>query len=95
MAPVRRVVLDVLKPHEPSTVELSQEIAGAGGVAAVNATVLDVDRDVESIKLTIEGEEIDLDDVETVIDRLGASMHSIDQVICGERIVEEQDIQMS
>lgn len=89
MAPVLRIVLDILKPHEPSTLELAQRIADIDGVAGVNAVVVDVDREVETIKLTIEGDDVDYEAVESTVDTLGSTVHSIDQAVCGERLVEE------
>ena len=91
MAPVRRLVLDVLKPHDPTTVDLARRVAEGEGVDGVNAVVVDVDRDVETIKLTIEGDGIEYRAVESVVDAQGASVHSIDQVVCGNRLVEESE----
>jgi len=91
MAPVRRLVLDVLKPHDPTTVDLARRVAEGEGVDGVNAVVVDVDRDVETIKLTIEGDGIEYGAVESVVDAQGASVHSIDQVVCGNRLVEESE----
>lgn len=88
-APVRRVVLDLLKPHDPTTLELTRAVADAQGVAGVNTTVIEVDAEVENVKLTVEGEAIDFGAVEAVVTELGGSIHSIDQVACGEHLVEE------
>ena len=90
-APLRRVVLDLLKPHEPTTLEFAQRIADADGVTGVNATVIEVDSEVENLKVTVEGDAIDFDAVEEAITELGGSLHSIDQVACGERLVEESE----
>jgi len=83
------VVLDLLKPHEPGTVEFARRVAGAGGVSGVNATVLEVDAEVENVKLTVEGEDVDVAAVQAVIAELGGSLHSVDQVACGDHLVEE------
>ncbi|MFB6080002.1 MAG: DUF211 domain-containing protein [Haloferacaceae archaeon] len=85
MLPVRRVVLDVLKPADPSTVDLARLIADVDGVAGVNAVVVDVTPEIQTIKLTIEGDAVDVDAVESTIDARGASVHSIDRVVRGER----------
>jgi len=90
-APVRRVVLDLLKPHDPTTLEFAQRVADAEGVTGVNATVIEVDAEVENVKLTVEGEGIDFDAVEAAVTELGGSIHSIDQVACGEHLVEESE----
>lgn len=88
MPEIRRLVFDVLKPHEPSIVELSDEIAGLKGVEGVNASLMEVDEDVKNVKVTVEGV-VDFEEVENLIEDLGASIHSIDEVAAGERLVEK------
>jgi len=90
-APIRRVVLDLLKPHEPTTLEFAQRVASTDGVTGVNVTVIEVDAEVENVKMTVEGGDVDFDAVRAVIDELGGSLHSIDQVACGERLIEESE----
>ena len=89
--PIRRVVLDLLKPHEPTTLEFARRVAGVDGVTGVNVTVIEVDAEVENVKMTVEGDDVDFDAVSEAIDELGGSLHSIDQVACGERLVEESE----
>lgn len=90
-APLRRVVLDLLKPHEPTTLEFARRVAAADGVTGVNVTVIEVDSEVENVKMTVEGDDVDFDAVEEAISELGGSLHSIDQVACGDRLVEESE----
>jgi hypothetical protein len=89
MATIRQLVIDVLKPHQPTMLSIAQEVAEADGVSGVNAILLEMDEEVRNIKFTIEGEEIDFDAVTTIIEDTGASVHSVDQVACGEYIVED------
>ena len=89
MAPTRRVVFDLLKPHDPSMLELADRVADLDGIDGVNATLLELDREVQNVKLTVEGDNIDFSAVEDAIEDLGASPHSVDQVITGERVVED------
>lgn len=89
MAPTRRVVFDLLKPHDPSMLELADRIADLDGIDGVNATLIELDREVQNVKLTVEGTDVDFDAVEEVIADMGASPHSIDQVIAGEQLVED------
>ena len=89
MASIRRLVVDVLKPYEPSTLAFTQQVAGADSVAGVNATLIELDREVQNVKFTIEGEEIEYDDVEAIIEDAGGTIHSVDQVVCGDHIVED------
>ena len=89
MATIRQLVLDVLKPHEPTMLSIAQEMADTDGVDGVNAILLEMDEEVRNIKFTVEGDNIDYDTVTRVIEDTGATVHSVDQVACGDRMVEE------
>jgi len=89
MTKIRRMVLDILKPHQPTMVKVTQEVAGLDSVDSVNGTLYEVDEKVENIKLTLAGEDIDEGAVRGAVEELGGSIHSIDEVICGEGMVEE------
>lgn len=92
MAPVGRLVIDVLKPYEPSTIAFAQQVAETDSVAAVNATLIELDKEVQNVKLTIEGDALEYDDIETVIEDAGGTIHSVDQVVCGDHLVEDAPI---
>ncbi len=83
------MVLDVLKPHNPSIVELSKRLSNINGVLGVNCTLEEVDQDTESIKITIEGSSVDFLKVEKAIRECGAVIHSVDSVSAGKKLVEE------
>ena len=87
----RRIVLDVLKPHEPEMFAVADAVADCSGVDSVNVVLVETDREVQSLKLTIEGDSIETDTVEETIEHIGASIHSVDQVVCGDSIVEQVD----
>ncbi len=89
MSDLRRLVLDVLKPHRPSLVELSQRLSAVKGVDGVNCSLDEVDQETETVKVTIEGTGITFDSVETVLRELGAVIHSVDEVASGKRLVED------
>jgi len=76
-----RVVLDVLKPHRPSVVELGKALSQLPGVLSINITLGEVDVDTESVKITIEGNGLNYEEIEKTIRRFGAAIHSIDEVI--------------
>lgn len=88
-APIRRIVLDVLKPQEPNIVEFAREVGSRAGVDAVNAVLVETDREVETIKLTIQGPDVDVTAVEETVQTLGGSVHSIDEVVCGESLTDQ------
>jgi hypothetical protein len=89
MAPIRRLVLDVLKPHDPGPVAVARAVSDLDGVSGVNATLIETDRKVENLKLTVEGGAVDDDAVRAEVERLGGTVHSVDEVACGEELVEE------
>jgi hypothetical protein len=86
---IRRLVLDVLKPHKPSIIELSKQVSVTRGVSGVNCSLDEVDQDTETVKITIEGDDIHFDDVVTAIESVGGVLHSIDSVVTGKRLVNE------
>jgi len=86
---IRRLVLDVLKPHSPSVIELSEALSKLEGVEAVNIIIYEIDQHVENAKIVIGGNRIDFEGVKKKLEEMGAAIHSIDQVAAGERIIEE------
>ncbi len=89
MGRIRRLVLDTLKPHEPSIIDLSDQISKLEGISAVNISIYEMDRKVENAKITIEGENIDYHEVLGVIEELGGAVHSIDEVVAGKMIIDD------
>lgn len=80
MALVKRLVLDVLKPHRPNALEFAEAIASGGDNYRVRVMVLEVDENTESLQVVIEGDAIDFENLQSAISNLGASLHSIDEV---------------
>jgi len=79
MTRLKRIVLDVLKPHAPSVLEFSRALAEQDALA-VRSTVLEMDEKTETLKVVIEGPDIDFERVQTAIAEAGAALHSIDEV---------------
>ncbi|MHC1688408.1 MAG: DUF211 domain-containing protein [Methanothrix sp.] len=88
---IRRLVLDVLKPHVPTILDLATALAKVNGVTGVNLSLDEVDQQTESVKATIQGENIDYDGVVETIRNMGAAIHSIDEVVVGREIVKEYE----
>jgi len=86
---VRRLQLDVDKAvQRPDLLELAEAIDGVPGVEAVNITVTDIDIETVGTEVTIEGDNIDIPALTAAIENAGAAMHSIDEVVVGQRIIE-------
>jgi len=87
-APVKIIVLDVLKPHNPSLVEFGKMVCRHSSVLSVNNSVYAVDNKTESVKMTIEGTDINFEAVKKIIADHGGAIHSIDRVVIGkEKII--------
>lgn len=80
MVSIRRIILDVLKPHHPDCLEFTTAIADKSPGARVELTVDEIDEKTESVVIVIEGESLDYDVIAEVISNLGGSVHSIDKV---------------
>jgi hypothetical protein len=91
MGQLRRLVLDVLKPMEPSIVELSQMLAEIEGVEGVNISIYEIDRRVENAKITIEGSNLPYTSIMELIEENGGAIHSIDEVAAGRILIEDAD----
>lgn len=85
---VRRLVLDVLKLHDPSIVSFAIALEQVNGVAAVNCTLVEIDAKTENLKVVLEGSNMDFELIAKTINDLHGSIHSIDQVVSGKRFVE-------
>jgi len=87
---IKRLVLDVLKPLKgPSIVELAQSLTELDGVRRVSIVVNEIDVETITLTITVEGSNIDFDDIREVIERLGGVIHSVDQVVAEAETKEE------
>ncbi|MBS7622989.1 DUF211 domain-containing protein [Candidatus Bathyarchaeota archaeon] len=77
---VRKVVLDVLKPHQPQIPELASRLVACHGVDHVGISLAEIDQNTESIKVQVEGTDIKIDALKRCIEEMGATIHSIDEV---------------
>ncbi len=80
MTTIKRIVLDVLKPHRPDSLEFSTVVAGRSPGCRLVLTVTAVDEQTESVVLEIEGADLQYDAISAAISDMGGSVHSIDEV---------------
>jgi len=90
MTTVRRLVIDVLKPHDPPLVEFTRRVSEVESVDGVTSALIELDQEVQNVKLTFEGTDLEFDAIEETVEGLGATVHSVDEVACGERVVEDR-----
>jgi hypothetical protein len=89
LANIRRIVLDVLKPHSPGILEMAKQLADLKGVDGVDISLIEMDQKVENVKITCEGDSIPYERVESIIKEQGASIHSLDKISVGTSLIEE------
>lgn len=80
MVAVKKIVLDVLKPHLPNSLDFASSLADRCQHSLVNLIVQAVDENTESVLLLIEGANLDYEIISGVITEMGGSVHSIDEV---------------
>lgn len=88
---VLKVVLDVLKPHDPNIASFSELLAELDGVEGVNVSLYEIDKEVENVKVTVKGD-LDFRDLKRKVEGVGASVHSVDAASAGDEIIEEVEI---
>lgn len=80
MTRVKKIVLDVLKPHQPNSLRFAQAIAGVGEAYCVSLVVVEVDEHTETVQMSVDAPAVDFDAIEAAVREMGGSIHSIDQV---------------
>jgi hypothetical protein len=84
-----RIVLDILKPHEPNLPYFAKFLSEVSGVEGVNITLMEIDKETENIKVTMQGNDLDFKEITKAIEQYGGSIHSVDEVVAGQTMVEE------
>jgi hypothetical protein len=80
MSRFTQIVLDVLKPHQPSILIVARTLVEHCPGLRVAIDVEAVDEKTESVIIQLDGEDIDFEGVSETLSELGASVHSIDRV---------------
>ncbi len=85
---VRRLMLDVDKGFsEPTIIDIAKSIDKVKGVDAFNISVNEIDMETVGMIITVEGEDIDYLSLMKAIELTGAVVHSIDELVAGDHIV--------
>lgn len=77
---ISRVVLDVLKPHEPPLTEFAMYLGELDGIKRIEVTVLERDEKTESLEVIVNGD-LDYEVLRAHMAVKGAAIHSVDAVI--------------
>lgn len=90
--PVKILVLDVLKPHKPNILDFGKKICAEKSIEASTISVYAVDEKTESLKVVLEGRDIDFDRIKDILEDQGGVIHSMDKVVLGRSISEASKI---
>jgi len=78
---IKRLVLDVLKPHQPSLPEFADYMGSLKELTRVDVTLIEMDERTDSLKVIVEGNGINFESLKEHISKMGAVIHSVDQVV--------------
>ena len=81
---IRHLVLDVLKPRQPGLPEFADYICELKEVTRVDISLIEMDERTDSLKVVIDGNSINFEILKEHISKIGAVIHSVDQVIVEE-----------
>lgn len=85
---IRQIMLDVDNAMErPSVIEIAEAIEKVNGVEGLSIVVTEVDMETVGMEVTIEGDGLNYDEIENAIEKTGAVVHSIDQLLAGKRLI--------
>jgi hypothetical protein len=85
MIPAKILVLDVLKPHKPNILEFGRTVCTEKSIESANITVYAVDEKTESLKMVLEGKDLDFDKIRSLLENNGAVIHSMDKVVLSRK----------
>jgi len=90
---IRRLVLDILKPYDPELHILSNAIIVQGSnIDGINITVYEMDKLTQKVKIIVEGNHLDYEEISEILESQNCVIHSMDQIVAGEKLIE--DIQL-
>jgi len=78
-------LLDVLKPHQPDSYFVAQQLMQIEGVKKVRVKVDELDQKTASLHINIEGINLSLENIADKLTGINCALHSVDEVICEER----------
>ncbi len=87
MSAILRVMLDALLPQKLSEIELAKKLADISSVSAADVNIKEMEKKVQTAKITIEGGDINMDEVMMILDSSGVSVKNIDRVSTGKRLI--------
>ncbi|MFO8015811.1 MAG: DUF211 domain-containing protein [Candidatus Woesearchaeota archaeon] len=91
MSGINYVILDILKPHQPSMLELGDAILKMGKDISVNLRLVEIDEKTETIAVIVKGSSISIAKIREEVEKMGGSIHSVDEVSMGKEAINSRD----
>lgn len=80
--------MDVDKSTQrPSLIEIAEAIEKEKGVEGLSIVVTEIDIETVGMEITVEGDGMNYDDLVAAIEKTGAVVHSLDQVLAGKKMI--------
>ncbi|MDH5634209.1 MAG: DUF211 domain-containing protein [Candidatus Bathyarchaeota archaeon] len=84
---VKRLVLDIMKLRRDHPLhEFALCLGSIPNVEEAKVSLVEMDQETESVKVTLEGEDVDVEVVQQLMKDHGATIHSIDEVVVVKEI---------
>lgn len=74
-------LLDILKPHMPSSDLVARTLMDINGVSKVRIKVDELDQKTASLHISIEGTNLSLEEITEVLASMNCALHSVDEVV--------------
>ena len=78
---IKELVLDVLKQHAPSLPKFASLVCELECVDMVDITQVEMNEQTESLKMVLNGNSLDFEELKNYMGKQGAVIHSVDQVV--------------
>ncbi|MBW2983790.1 DUF211 domain-containing protein [Candidatus Woesearchaeota archaeon] len=88
---IKLLILDILKPIEPPILEYAQAIAAIDKSYSVSLRVEEIDEKTETVEVIVIGDNINFKKIEEKINKLGGTVHSLDEVSEGKQMINSKD----
>jgi hypothetical protein len=50
---------------------------------------MEIDKETENVKITMQGDDLNFQEISDAIEEYGGSIHSVDEVVAGKKLIEE------
>ncbi|WP_447640354.1 MULTISPECIES: DUF211 domain-containing protein [Chitinophagaceae] len=85
---IRQILLDVDKARDrPEITDISAAIENVSCVEGLSIVVNEIDMETVGMEITVEGTDLQYDEIVAAIEKTGAVVHSLDQLLAGKRMI--------